>query len=80
MARVEVSPVVDTWTIDPTGDDSNEVSISEDWPSGVKVNCFTFTHEHREGGRHSVNLPEGLQFKRSEYIGGLAEWLKAAVY
>jgi hypothetical protein len=33
-----------------------------------------------ERGRREANLPAGRQFERSEYIGGLAEWLKAAVY
>ncbi len=52
----------------------------EDWPSGVKVNFFTFTRNKMFRGRHEANLPKGRQFERSEYVGGLAEWLKAAVY
>ena len=48
--------------------------------SGGNANCFAFPRERSESGNHSSNLPAGLQFERSEYIGGLDEWFKSTVY
>ncbi len=52
----------------------------EDWPSGTNMNCFMFVRELVSVADTRSISPEGDNMSEANVIGGLAEWLKAAVY